>query len=518
MNFRNIITFWGGTKMLRKNKITILITVILIIGLGTLTISLTGCSGSSQQIRLGRKYLAANEYDEAIKAFRQAIEDDPQNIPARIGLAQAYSKTIKFYMISDLFEEAVDIAPNSAEVYIGFSQIHIEEGELNTAVDVLQQGYEKTKDKKIKKKLDEIIIGKPVTFEDKAFEAVIRQLIGRKTGDIMTSDLNRIDKLDIIGNQIVKSDVDSLFIIKEDKIYYTLKNKPIEEYGDIRTLKDLKHFKSLKRLRIRLQKDLDISALADFDNISCLRHLVELRIQTSNISNIDDLAAFTSIGCLDLAGNNIEDISTLNLERSTYLDLSYNKISDISPLQNIRMLDYLFLSNNQISDISTLQDLTDLNMLSLSNNQISNINPLQDLTDLQSLELSGNPIKDISILGNLTELEELRLSNIQIADISPLKNLAVLKRLSLDDNQISDISILENLVKLNSLELSNNQISDISPLQNLTGLKHLSLSNNQITDISPLQDSTNLWTLIIDGNNITDHSPLDNLRFTKITK
>ncbi|MEG5140572.1 MULTISPECIES: leucine-rich repeat domain-containing protein [unclassified Microcoleus] len=161
------------------------------------------------------------------------------------------------------------------------------------------------------------------------------------------------------------------------------------------------------------------------------------------------------------------------MSSSNELDLYYNQISDITPLQSLTNLTCLRLHNNQISDITPLQSLTNLTRLDLDNNKISDITPLQSLTNLTNLYLSNNPISDITPLQSLTNLNYLNLHN----------------------NQISDIPSLQSLTNLISLHLYNNQISDITPLQSLTNLSWLNLDNNQISDITPLQSLTNLTSL-----------------------
>jgi len=58
------------------------------------------------------------------------------------------------------------------------------------------------------------------------------------------------------------------------------------------------------------------------------------------------------------------------------------------------------LSYNLISDITPLSMLSSVEYLDLSNNQISSLQPLMMLTTLKSLRLSGNPLsmQDINML------------------------------------------------------------------------------------------------------------------------
>jgi internalin A len=243
-----------------------------------------------------------------------------------------------------------------------------------------------------------------------------------------------------------------------------------------------------------------------------LNSLTYLNLSYNQISDIHFLGKLKNVTCLDLSFNQISDISILeNLKGMTRLYFSYNQISDIHFLGKLKNLTCLDLSSNQINDISILEDLTSLTNLDLRSNQISDISILENLTSLTSLNLCSNQISDISILKNLKGLFRLYLSGNQISDYSFLEKLTGLTSLGLGNNKISDISILEKLTNLTSLDLGNNKISDISILENLTSLTSLDLPSNQISDISILENLTSLTSLYLSSNQISDISILDKL-------
>ncbi len=109
-------------------------------------------------------------------------------------------------------------------------------------------------------------------------------------------------------------------------------------------------------------------------------------------------------------------------------------------------------------DWNNPQDLTNLTTLNLSHNKITDISFLKDLTNLTTLNLSNNQITNYSFLKYLTNLTTLYLYNNKITDISFLKDLTKLTKLDLSYNQITDISFLKNFTNLTDLNLSNNQI------------------------------------------------------------
>jgi Leucine-rich repeat (LRR) protein len=104
---------------------------------------------------------------------------------------------------------------------------------------------------------------------------------------------------------------------------------------------------------------------------------------------------------LRLAGQNITDITGVqNLNELQTVDLSVNMISNIYPFifADCRYtVTNLNLSYNNLSDLTPLSMMPNLQELDLSFNQISSLQPLMNLTNLRSLRLSGNPLSVMEI-------------------------------------------------------------------------------------------------------------------------
>lgn len=209
------------------------------------------------------------------------------------------------------------------------------------------------------------------------------------------------------------------------------------------------------------------------------------------------------------------------------LDLSYNMISDISPLAELTGLESLNILNNFTSDIniSALKKLPKLKKLSIDVSGLSDLSPLENCLELEELtlwsmkyipewicgfkklkkfEISGGKISDISPISKSTQLTSLTLYGEDISDIKPLEALPELTELVFNYNRISDISTLAKLPKLTKLSLADNEISDISPLAKLTELTELDLEGNQISDITPLFGLVKLRSLNLLRNPVSE--------------
>lgn len=233
-----------------------------------------------------------------------------------------------------------------------------------------------------------------------------------------------------------------------------------------------------------------------------------------NIENLKGIEYLRNLKILDLSDNKIKDITPLSkLKDLIQLDLSNNRITDISKLGTLTGLTSLSLGGNYISDITILSKLINLEGLDLRYNNISNITPLAEMNQLLYLDLDSNKISDITPLSNLHNLDNLCISDNKISDITALSGLFNLSGLlALSDNNISNINALDNMVNLESLMLEGNSIKDVTALGNLTNLEGLWLNNNQIDDVTPLAALLKLDRLYLNDNCIDDVSMLSTLK------
>lgn len=313
-----------------------------------------------------------------------------------------------------------------------------------------------------------------VHFNDPNLEQVIRDVLGKPTGDIYDADMATLTSL-------------------------TAHEKNITD------LTGLEYAINLTQL------DLTDNQISHINALAHLTRLKKLNFFINQLSDITSLQNLTNLTELVLGNNQISDVTPLqNLTNLTYLNILVNRISDISALQNLIRMERCYLKDNQIRDITALQNWTSIRQLWLENNQITDITPLQNLTNLSRLFLSENQISDISALQNLTKLSELELGANRISDVTALRNLTQVSSLVLSDNRISDIAPLQHLTSLRYLFLYGNQIVDLTPLQNLTALLYLYFYANQIIDIAALQNLTNLISVKLDTNRL-DNEDLSNL-------
>ena len=152
------------------------------------------------------------------------------------------------------------------------------------------------------------------------------------------------------------------------KSKYILK-KILEKIKNKRKLNIIKYNKIIKaKLNIN-KEDFEIYiTLKEFNN----------KYKT-NIEDID--IRELNLRWKNIGNEGLKDLAKIKFKELNKLDLSWNKISDISVLEkvNFKELNKLVLNGNKISDISILEKVNfkELNKLDLSYNEISDISVLE---------------------------------------------------------------------------------------------------------------------------------------------
>lgn len=154
-------------------RITILFTALALI------LGLCACSAKveeltwQEQYDLGIRYLSEGNYQEAIIAFTAAIEIDPKQAPAYVGRGDAHVGIAQVIMegVESLTSEAkdsytdaisdylfaIDLDDSLVKVYLKAAEAYVEIGDVDTACDILNSGYEVTKDQSILDQINKLV-------------------------------------------------------------------------------------------------------------------------------------------------------------------------------------------------------------------------------------------------------------------------------------------------------------------------------------------------------------------------
>uniref|UniRef100_H2YVP5 Leucine-rich repeat-containing protein 23 n=1 Tax=Ciona savignyi TaxID=51511 RepID=H2YVP5_CIOSA len=201
---------------------------------------------------------------------------------------------------------------------------------------------------------------------------------------------------------------------------------------------------------------------------------VRLDAHERDLTDVELLKKFIHVRYVDLSGNLLEDISSLNhLTHLLTLKADKNNLKS-AKLDSLPYLQIMNLSGNQITSTEGVEHplLEQLNLNSNHITAVSGLNP-KHLTNLTTLELRGNKLTTTAgiYLPNLRNLYLAGNGLKQVEDLDKLENLMILH---LRDNQIDKLDgFSENMKKLQYINLRANNITDLKEAKKLVALPML---------------------------------------------
>lgn len=183
------------------------------------------------------------------------------------------------------------------------------------------------------------------------------------------------------------------------------------------------------------------------------------------------------------------DIAAVQAEKVAKLDLSAadpgvpeeNKIRDISALAHFKNLKSLDLSWNRIDDITPLARLDKLEKLYLNGNgSIRSLTPLEGLVNMKEIMFVGCRVNsaDLQSCARMDRLEIFWVESVFLKDAGIVSNFPNLRKLVFKECGVNDIAPVSGLVLLEDINLEDTPVSDLSPLLSLRSLKTAAFSKD----------------------------------------
>ncbi|GLC71381.1 hypothetical protein PLESTF_001109300 [Pleodorina starrii] len=222
----------------------------------------------------------------------------------------------------------------------------------------------------------------------------------------------------------------------------------IRDVGVVFLMEDLEGLQEL---------NLDNNLLTDVSALALLRHLIVLRLNNNRLGE----------DCSFASGRMLERNPELVRALAARQQAAGQPLGGYLPLDAFPSLQVLQLGGNQVSSISSLQ--------------------LGALTGLRSLFLQANDITRIEGLDGLVNLQELVLdrNRIRYIDMDALQGLPRLRELRLEENGLRSLHGFHPVCRtLQALHVGSNRISepaDLERLSALSGLMELTLAGNPLS-------------------------------------
>lgn len=207
----------------------------------------------------------------------------------------------------------------------------------------------------------------------------------------------------------------------------------LTEQNNFDGLLEYSHILKLERIEeiansLNSYEDIDYAPVYDWD------------IETEGFSIISDIQpdkTFKTRSKTELIGYTFYD--AIKIREYGHTDIEY-------PSFYLEEIEEFELSSSDINDLDGVQFCINARIIDLSDNRITDLSPLIELKNLEELNLSDNQIGYIDGLSNLSNLKSVILSSNYIDDISPLFELKKLEYADLTENKL-DIKQINELIK-----------------------------------------------------------------------
>jgi len=182
---------------------------------------------------------------------------------------------------------------------------------------------------------------------------------------------------------------------------------------------------------------------------------------------------------IELKNKNLEEINCILKYRNVKeLDLRWNRINDLKPLEKLEKIEILKINFNQIEDITPLLNLKNLKELWIHNNNVKDIRGISKLYKLNHLDISFNPLKygieEIEKLRNLKRFEVREVPK-EIVDYiyENYSKFTMLDKIFIENRIAENLKKRENKTKYPNFSAFEDKISDFEAAKTI---KTISLS------------------------------------------
>lgn len=220
------------------------------------------------------------------------------------------------------------------------------------------------------------------------------------------------------------------------------------------------------------------------------------RLMGWDFYSLADFRQFRNLTRLTVAGQQVTDLTGIEDLPLEYLNLTYNHVSDLSPLSGIKTLRSLVLAQNPVDDLTAVSKIAQLEELDLNRTNVSDLSALAANQQLRNLSVGYcGYLTDLSPLSKISSLSNLSLRGKEF-DLSPLQNCKNLEYLTVSFLTQDDVEYLKSLTQLLFMEIHATQPEDLT-LLDIPWLQELQLADCGFTSLSFLQNCTHLRNLYI---------------------
>lgn len=207
--------------------------------------------------------------------------------------------------------------------------------------------------------------------------------------------------------------------------------------------------------------DCRISSLQPLGGMTELR---VLKADGNMLEDLDGLQGKEELESLSVADNSLKDLNGMETAYRLKDLIAYgNDLESAAGLSSCTVLENVDLHDNDLSDVSVLAKSKEtLIRLDLSKNRLTDLSYMEGMPGLEKIFLDENGIEDLSFLSRSPLLEVLSAEHNRIGSFEPVAQLEAIQYLYLGDNVIEGRVQLENMPAISNVYLQHNLINEIS--------------------------------------------------------
>ena len=248
-----------------------------------------------------------------------------------------------------------------------------------------------------------VAFSNPITFTCTQFEAVVRELVGKPTGDIYDTDVDTIVDIYAPDRAITSLDGIEHFIALES----------LSVGGNQLTELDMSNNIALESLFVGGNQltELDLS-----NNTA----LTSLYAESNQLTELD-VSSNIALVSLFVEGNQLTELDVSNNVALDGLSVDGNQLTELNVSNNIALMS-LSVENNQLTELDVSNNLV-LVSLFAGDNQLTELD-LSNNTALMKFRVSNNQLTELDVSNN-TELEFLSASWNNLIGLDVSNNVAL---------------------------------------------------------------------------------------------
>ena len=190
----------------------------------------------------------------------------------------------------------------------------------------------------------------------------------------------------------------------------------------------------------------------------------KIELKNKNLEEINCILNYRNVKELDLRWNRINDLKPLEkLEKIEILKINFNQIEDITPLLNFKNLKELWIHNNNVKDIRGISKLYKLNHLDISFNPLKyGIEEIEKLRNLKRFEVREVPKEIVDYIyenySKFTMLDKIFIENRRAENLKKRENKTKYPEFSAFEDKINDFETAKIIKTISLSEISKEKL------------------------------------------------------------